>query len=230
MLRALTLSLLLGTPAKGCDIALVLATDVSGSVDAAEFQLQAEGLAYALRDTDVTQALIDRRVALAVTQWSGARDQSVTLPWTRVATPADVAQLAAQLERMPRAFSGSQTGVGAALRHAANLFTQVPDCRQRIIDISGDGDENDGFTLSFDRRFVIDQDITINALAIEDMGQGQPVTGFFRTRVISRNGFVITARGHAQFAQAMRQKLLRELIPPLMLGARPPDGPEPAHP
>jgi Ca-activated chloride channel homolog len=224
MLRVLTLTLLLAAPARGCDIALVLATDVSGSVDAAEYQLQARGLAYALRDPDVTQALVDRRVALAVTQWSGAREQTVSQNWTRIEEPAQVEALAATLSRMPRAFAGSNTGVGAALRHAAALFAQVPDCKQRVIDISGDGDENDGFTLSFDRRAVIDQGIIINALAIEDRGLGQAVTNFFRSRVISRDGFVITARAHAEFAEAMRQKLLRELIPPILLGARPSDG------
>ena len=230
MLRYLSPLLALALPARACDIALVLAMDVSGSVDPVEYRLQTDGLAFAMRDPAVTEAMVDRRVAIAVTQWSGARDQTISQNWTRIEEPADVDALAATLSRMPRAFAGSNTGVGAALRHAAGLFAQVPDCTHRVIDISGDGDENDGFTLSFDRRAVIDQGITVNALAIEDRGLGQAVTNFFRTRVISRDGFVITARAHVEFADAMRRKLLRELSPPMILGTRPLDKQAPALP
>lgn len=221
MLRYLSAILAMTLPARACDIALVLAMDVSGSVDPVEYALQAEGLAWAMRDPLVVEAMVDRRVALAVTQWSGSREQTVSLNWTRIEEPADVARVSAILARMPRAFAGSNTGVGAALRHAAGLFYQVPDCTHHVIDISGDGDENDGFTLSYDRRAVIDQKITINALAIEDRGLGRAVTNFYRSRVISRDGFVITARSHVEFAEAMRQKLLRELNPPMIVGRHP---------
>jgi Ca-activated chloride channel family protein len=230
VLRFLAPALAIALPARACDIALVLAMDVSGSVDPVEYRLQTEGLAWAMRDPAVTEAMVERRVAVAVTQWSGARDQTLGQGWTRIAQPADVQALAATLSRMPRAFAGSQTGVGAALRHAAGLFAQVPDCTHRVIDISGDGDENDGFTLSFDRRAVIDQGITINALAIEDRGLGQAITNFYRGRVISRDGFVITARGHAEFADAMRRKLLRELSPAMIVGSRPADRQAPPLP
>jgi Ca-activated chloride channel homolog len=221
MLRLIAPLFAFALPARACDIALVLAMDVSGSVDAAEYGLQTQGLAWAVRDPLVRAALLEHRVALAVTQWSGAREQQVSLPWTRIHEPADVDRVAARLQQMPRAFAGSNTGVGAALRHAAALFAQVPDCTHHVIDISGDGDENDGFTLPFDRRAVIDQNITINALAIEDRGLGRAITNFYRNRVISRDGFVLTARAHVEFAQAMRQKLLRELIPPMIVGAHP---------
>ncbi len=224
MLRFLLPLIALARPARACEIALVLAMDVSGSVDSAEYSLQTQGLAWALRDPQVREALLDHQVALSVTQWSGANSQTVSLPWTRILEPADVDLVATQLQRMPRAFAGSDTAVGAALRHAAGLFAQVPDCTHRVIDISGDGGENDGFTLPVDRRLVIDQNITINALAIEDRGLGRAITNFYRTRVISRDGFVITARAHVEFAEAMRQKLLRELIPPIIVGGRPNSG------
>lgn len=165
-------------------------------------------------------------MALTVTQWSGAHEQQVSLLWTRIQTPADVDRVTARLAQMPRVFANSKTGVGAALRHAARLFDDVTDCTHHVIDISGDGDENDGFTLSFDRRFVAEQNITVNALAIEDRGLGRAVTNFYRNRVISRDGFVITARAHVEFAEAMRQKLRRELIPPIIVGGRPNSGPE----
>ena len=216
---ALVLTLFLALPARACQIALVLATDVSGSVDGREYALQANGLAFALRDPEVTAALVDQQVAVAVTQWSDAQAQALSVDWTRIASPRDVDALATRIARMPRAFSGSDTGVGAALLHAAAQFDRARDCLHHVIDISSDGQENSGFTLSGDRRAVVARGVTINALAIEDRGIGRAVTNFYRAQVISSGGFVITARDHDDFARAMREKLLRELRPPMILGA-----------
>jgi Ca-activated chloride channel family protein len=215
-MRALiALPLVAAAPAQACSIALVLAMDVSGSVDAFEYQLQATGVAAALRDPEVRGALIDGQVAVAVLQWSGLGEQTVTLPWVRVAGPADADRLSARVAAMPRAHGGGNTAVGEAIAAAARLFDQVPDCAHWVIDISGDGDENEGFRVGAERRSAWSRGIHINGLAIEDAGASQSITSFYRRHVITPGGFVITARQHDDFFRAMREKLLRELVPPM---------------
>jgi len=215
---ALTLALVPALPARGCDIALVLAVDVSGSVDAWEYQLQAEGLAQALRDPEVAEAMVRARAAVAVVQWSGAGQQTLSIPWTRTEEPAQVARLAGRLAAMPRAHAGGNTAVGQAVDFAADLFgPPVRDCARWVIDVSGDGDENEGFTVGHARRAALVRGITINGLAIEGLGTGQSISNFYRAWVITPGGFVETAQGHADFARAMRRKLMRELAPPLAL-------------
>jgi len=201
--------------ARACAAALVLAMDVSGSVDPVEHRLQTHGLAQALRDPEVTELLVTGRVAVAVLQWSAADDQRLALPWRRMHDDAAVAALADAVERLPRAFTARQTAPGEALIAAAGLFAGVPDCGRRIIDLSGDGARNDGMNPATVARWAEARGIEINALAIEDAGRGVPITSYFNRFVISRDGFVITARGFEDFARAMRLKLLRELAPPL---------------
>jgi Ca-activated chloride channel family protein len=206
--------------ARACDIALVLAVDVSGSVDAAEYRMQTDGLAMALQDTAVTEALLRGRVALAVVQWSGALETRVSVPWTRIDEPAQVTRLANRIALMPRAFTGGNTAVGDAIDAAADLFSQVRDCAAWVIDVSGDGDENEGFTVGHARRAAYERGIRINGLAIEGAATGRAITNFYRAWVVTPGGFVITAAQHQDFGRAMRAKLLRELIPPMALAPR----------
>jgi Ca-activated chloride channel family protein len=200
---------------RACDIALVLAIDVSGSVDAFEFGLQTEGIAQAIRDPDVTDALVRGQVALAVVQWSGADEQAVTLPWTRVREPVEASRLAGRIAGMPRAFGGGNTAVGEAIGYATNLFDEVGDCAHWVIDVSGDGDENEGFTLGNARRAAWARGIAINGLAIEAAGPASPITQFYQRWVVTPGGFVITAAQHLDFERAMTVKMRRELIPPM---------------
>jgi len=220
MLRSLlipfALAFMIPAPrARACDIALVLAMDVSGSVDHHEYRLQAEGLAQALRDPEVITALMRGRVALAVVQWSGSGQQTVSIPWVRMEEEAAIRQLAARVTVMPRAFAGGNTAVGEAVSVAMAQFPQVRDCAHWVIDVSGDGDENEGFTIGTARRAAYRAGITINGLAIEGLGTGQSITNFYRNWVITPGGFVETAQTHLDFAGAMRRKLLRELVAPV---------------
>lgn len=219
MLRAsllCLLTLLPAVPARACEVALVLALDVSGSVDAFEYRLQTEGLARAMRAPDVAEAMLRARAAVTVTQWSGSDQQQVSLPWTRVQEPADLTRLAARIAALPRAFTRGNTAVGAALDHAVDQFgATVRDCARWVVDISGDGDENEGFTIGRARQSALRRGITVNGLAIEGVATGMAITNFYRRWVITAGGFVITAQGHADFERAMQAKLLRELAPPL---------------
>lgn len=215
MLRAALLLSLLAPPAFACETALLLAIDVSGSIDAGDYRLQTDGLASALQDPEVAEALVRGQVALAVVQWSGTSEQALVLPWQRMLSDRDVARFAARAAAAPRAFSGSDTAVGEGLRFAAAQFAAVTDCRRKVIDVSGDGQENAGFTDARARAEAIDAGIMINAIAIEEPGPASPITSYYRAWVITPGGFVVTARGLQDYAETLRLKLLRELTKPV---------------
>ncbi len=215
MLRAALLLCLTTHPALACETALLLSIDVSGSIDTGDYRLQTEGLAFALADPEVARALVQGQVALAVVQWSGIDQQALVLPWQRMLSDPDVTRFAARAAAIPRAFSGSDTAVGQALRFATAQFAAVPDCRRKVIDISGDGQENAGFTDAKSRGEAMDQGLTINAIAIEDPGTAVPITTYYRRWIITPGGFVVTARGLQDYAETLRLKLLRELTKPV---------------
>lgn len=208
ILRALALSLL-PVAASACDTALMLTIDVSNSVDPAEYRLQAEGLADALTDPDIIDALVRGQSAVAVVQWSGIDRQTVSIPWTRVTGPADVARLENLARRMERAFVLSDTAPADAILFSLQNFGPVMDCARRVIDISGDGTPNSGGDIGAARRQAERDGIIINAIAIELMGVA--ITNFYREQVITRNGFVVTARMHRDYPRAIRAKIIREL-------------------
>ena len=211
MLRILALSLCFTTNALACETALLLSIDISGSIDEGEYAIQIEGLALALNDVAIADTLVAGQMALAVVHWSGVGRQDVVLPWKRMLAPADVARFAAAVAAQPRAFTASDTAVGEAIDFSAAQFTAVPDCQRQVIDISGDGPENSGFTDAAARSRAQNSDIEINAIAIEDMGITNPVTRYYQKWVITRGGFVMTARGLQDYPRAMREKILREI-------------------
>src|SRR5690606_30591267 len=120
-----------------------------------------------------------------------------------------VDRFAVTVEATPRAFDGADTAVGEALDHAISLFDAVPDCRRKVVDLSGDGDENAGFTARSARQRAISAGVEVNALAIESIGVS--ISNYYRKVVITPGGFVQSARGYIDYARAIRLKLLREL-------------------
>lgn len=215
MLRAALLACLIAPPALSCETALLLSIDVSGSIDTGDYRLQTAGLAAALADPEVAEALIRGQVALAVVQWSGPSQQALVLPWKRMLDPAAVTRFSESAGAMPRAFKGSDTAVGEAIRFAVAAFAPVADCKRRVIDISGDGQENAGFTDAKARSEAVAASVTINAIAIEEPGPAFPITNYYRGWVITPGAFVVTARGLRDYAATLRLKLLRELEAPI---------------
>jgi Ca-activated chloride channel homolog len=215
MFRAALLAWLVATPAVACETALVLSIDVSGSIDLGDYRLQTEGLAAALSDPEVAEALVRGQIALAVVQWSGTAEQALVLSWQRMLAPGDVVRFAARAASIPRAFEGSDTAVGQGLRFAQRQFAAVPDCRRQVIDVSGDGQENNGFTDAMARSEAAMAGIIINAIAIEEPGPARPITNYYKAWVITPGGFVVTARGLQDYAETLRLKLLRELAKPI---------------
>jgi len=216
MLRALVLGLCLAAgPAGACETALVLSIDVSGSIDKGDYRLQAEGLAAALTDPTVADALVEGQVALAVVHWSGVDQQALVLPWQRMLTQGAVRRFAEAAARAPRAFEGSDTAVGQGLRFALAQFPEVADCDRLVVDISGDGQENTGFTDASARSEARAMGVAVNAIAFEEPGPASPITRYYLSWVVTPGGFVITARGLQDYAASLRLKLLRELSKPV---------------
>ncbi len=197
----------------GCKLALLLAIDISGSVDAGEYRQQIEGTALALQDPDIVAALVQGQVALSLMQWSSVGMQKMTLPWRRIDRPAAAAAMAGAVRDQERAFARADTAVADAIAFAVRQFDQVPDCPRRVIDISGDGVQNAGGPLPEARQLADRAGISVNAIAIE--GLGLTITEFFRRSVITRGGFVVTAGGHSDYPRAIRLKILRELVRPM---------------
>ena len=206
---AVAIALSATAPSRACETALLLAIDVSNSVDIAEYRLQVDGMADALLDPEIREVMLRGRVALSVMQWSGVDQQVLSIPWRRMETPADVAAFALEARNMRRAYIASNTAPGDAIRAALRQFEPVEDCARHIIDISGDGPENAGSGTPAARREAELRGVVINGIAIESIGLS--ITQYYRRAIVTRYGFVITARRHRDYPRAIREKILREL-------------------
>lgn len=202
----------LASPVAACRLALILAIDVSSSIDRGEYRFQVDGLADALQDPEIINVLVKDQIALAVVQWSGHDEHIMSLPWRRMLNAQEVAGFAGRVRNMQREWSRSRTAVGDMINFSAEQFTVVRDCGRRVIDVSGDGAANDGAETSEARRRAQERGIEINGLAIDSVGLA--VTEFYRRFVRTRGGFVITSRGYSDYPRAIRAKLLRELVTP----------------
>ena len=197
-------------PIQACEVALMLAVDVSGSVDPSEYRIQMDGLAAGLMDSSVSGALVGGQSKLALMQWTGSGRQRITIDWTTVQNVDDVAAFAEEVIRAPRAWRNFSTAIGEAMALSVEAFAQVPECKRHVIDISGDGPSNEGRTPRDLWPAMALAGITVNALVIEDSVPG--LTTYFETEVITGPGaFAVTANTFDDYPKEIIRKLLREL-------------------
>lgn len=194
------------------ELELVLAVDISASVDASEYLLQMEGIARAFLDQDVIAAIEaygDAGIAVTMVHWSSTAAQ--VIDWTHIANAGDAARFSSEIHRTPRARLGVTTAIGSAVAFATDLLTRNRfHGRRRSIDVSGDGRNNSGLALWVQRNRTAAAGVTINGLAILD--DDPALHGYYRDHVIHGPGaFVLTADDFIDFAQAFREKLLREI-------------------
>ena len=211
MLRVLTMILMLtvARPVMACQLALVLAVDVSGSVDQQEFRIQMDGLAEALRDGIVIDALISQEAMVTLIQWTGSSRQRQTIDWTSVRSGADAAALADAVGSNKRVWRNFSTAIGEALGASEAALRQVPQCTRRVIDVSGDGISNEGPEPREHHPALREMGVTVNALAIET--DETDLTGwFFENLIMGEGAFVITASGFEDYPEQIRRKLQRE--------------------
>ena len=203
--------------ARACDLALLLTVDVSGSIDAKEYRVQMDGLAAALRDGIVVEALIDQRASVSLMQWTGEGRQHVSMPWTEVASAEHAEVLAIAVEEMQRQWSQYSTAIGDALLASAELIETAPDCKRKVVDVSGDGISNEGPLVEYGRKRLAGQGVTVNAVVIET--DDTDLTGYFWENVITGPGaFVVTAAGFEEYPLRIRQKLIREVAKQVAVG------------
>jgi hypothetical protein len=211
--------------AEPVDVELVLAVDVSLSMSPTELNIQRDGYAAALTDDRVLQAIADGvhgKIAVTYFEWAGTTSHHVIVPWTIIANKADAERVAAKLSAQP-ANSARRTSIAAALDFGADLFAESQfRGTKRVIDISGDGPNNQGEPVEMARDFVIGQGITINGLPLMTTGgfsSTYDVTNldqYYTDCVIGGPGaFMIPVNDWSQFPEAIRRKLVLELAGPL---------------
>jgi len=214
------------------DLAIVFAVDASSSVDDFEFAVQLRGIAHALRQADVIDAIKSGptgRIDVALLLWSDAIEQTDRYGWVRISGEKDALNFAELIESFPRRVRGS-TSIGSAIMASLELFGQRVDRAGRYsIDISGDGMDNVGRDLeptnrsttakrqtpaSVARSVAEKLDITINALALPT--EERDLVNWYHLNVVTEDGFVMTAESLSVFAHAFHRKLLREIRQPVL--------------
>lgn len=231
---ALAIAVCLSSPAAAldCRLALLLALDVSSSVDATEDRLQRGGLAAALISPGVEQAFFasDLPVALAVYEWSGRYNQEVLVDWTLIDSRADLLNVAETIGRSTRSHNEFPTAMGYALGYGAGLLKRGPSCLFRTLDMAGDGQNNEGFPpASAYAEFPFDG-VTVNGLVVNAAEYEAEVNliEYYRRHVLHGPGaFLEIAQGFDDYERAMRRKLERELSVQTLsdAGDAHPDGP-----
>lgn len=204
-----------------CAVALALALDISSSVNAQEYNIQKGGLAHALRDPVVRDVILSPpgSVALLAYEWSGWQQQNVIADWALIGSGADLDAFADQLDSHYRDYAEFSTAIGRALTFGADQFDRLPfPCARRIIDISGDGVNNEYHAPDDPRVRARLLGKTVNALVIS--GASPPPARYYRDHVIFGPGaFMMVARnGFKDYPELIKGKLLRELQQMLFIG------------
>jgi Protein of unknown function (DUF1194) len=209
----------------GVDLEVILAADVSRSIDDAEFDLQRKGYAAALTDPRVLTAIRGRSgaaIGVCFIEWSGDEDQQVVVDWSEIRDEEDAGTIAAAILAAPRSFMG-RTSISAAIDFATAHFAKSKwQAGRRIIDVSGDGTNNSGRPVTEARDQALAQGVTINGLAIindkPNLGYSahtQPPGGlplYYRQNVIGGpNAFLLVVQDFNSFADAMANKLAKEI-------------------
>lgn len=192
---------------------LILAVDVSRSIDGDEYSLQMKGYADAFRNPAVLDAISSQPggIAIALVQWGDKEKQRTALPWRHLGSGADALTFADDIERLPRQLLGDGTGIARVLRYCLPMFRKNNWQGTRlVIDLSGDGRDNVGPFPLMVRDSLVAQGITINGMAIlnED-----PTLAFYYESTVSGGvgSFVETAADYVDFGKAIVRKLVREI-------------------
>lgn len=217
------------------DTALIVSVDVSNSVDEERYRLQMEGIATALEDKSVIDAILNGEFgAILFSLMTWADQPNVLLPWVRISSAEDAKALAAKLRALPRQ-SGEFTCMSRMMRSVNDkIIPQIPAPANRVvIDISGDGPDNCNAQETTDtvRDELVASSVVVNGLPIvvkpeqgATYGNVSDIEQWFRDHVMGGNGsFVLPADGYADFGRAIRQKFVIEisgLSPPAVYAGR----------
>jgi hypothetical protein len=211
--------------AEQVDLLLVLAADVSRSVDAGKFQLQRDGYAAAVSDPRVLDAIRSGRhgrIGLIFVEWSGAGSQRVVIDWTTIADAEGAKAFGDRLLEAPRSFA-DRTSISGAIEFAMAQLARAPyESIRRTIDVSGDGTNNAGRDVIAARDDALAQGVTINGLVIlsetplawnpDHTNPPGGLENYYRQHVIGGPGaFVLAAQNFDSFGQAIVKKMIAEV-------------------
>lgn len=207
------------------DLLLVLAADISRSLDEQKFRLQRGGYAAAISDARVVQAMTagpKGRIGIVFLEWSGDGEQAVVVDWMTIGSPQDAAQVAARVREAPRMFMG-RTSISGAIDYALAQLQRSPFAApRRIIDISGDGTNNSGRDVQAARDKAVELGVVVNGLVILsevplsfNPSHTHPPGGllhYYETNVIGGTGaFAVEAKDYESFGQSLISKLIKEV-------------------
>lgn len=204
------------------DLELVLAVDMSRSIDAEEARLQRDGYIHAFRDPEVIRAIqtgIMGRIAVTYVEWAGAGHWRQIADWQLIDGPEGAEVFIGRLNKRPP-MAAMRTSISSAIEFSLRQFSGNGfEGTRRAIDISGDGPNNDGVLVTTARDLAIAAGVTINGLPIMDETGGlyswyniPDLDLYYENCVIGGPGaFVVTADGFANFAEAVRKKLIMEI-------------------
>jgi hypothetical protein len=211
--------------AEKVDLLLVLAADVSRSVDSAKFQLQRDGYAAAISDPRVLEAIgsgRNGRIGVTFIEWSGSGSQRVLIDWTGVGNAEEAKGFGDHLLEAPRSFA-DRTSISGAIDFSMGQLAKASfDSERRTIDISGDGTNNAGRDVTLARDEALAQGVTINGLVIlsetplawnpDHTNPQGGLDNYYRSHVVGGTGaFVIVAENFASFGHAIIKKLIAEI-------------------
>lgn len=201
------------------DLELVLAVDVSRSMDLAEQELQRSGYAQGISHPDVVEAITGGmlgKIAVTYVEWAGPGRERMVVPW-RLIDSQETADEMSEILMIEGLSAWTGTSITAALRYSAGLFDNNGyEGLRRVIDISGDGPNNAGGLVTDIRDQIVEQGITINGLPILAGTPGfygvDYLDAYYEDCVIGGTGaFLVTVYEAENFASAIRQKLILEI-------------------
>jgi len=196
------------------DLELIIAIDVSSSVDLNEYHLQIQGLSAAFRHPAVIDAIEiagENGIAVALVQWSDWTNQQLSIDWVHLRTADDAVAFAEEIRTSMRYGNGGSTGIAGALEFSARQFEiNRFESPRRTIDVSGDGMANQGAQPRDLRDLIVGSGIIVNGLAI--LNDHALLHRYYQENVIGgMASFVLQANDYGDFAEAMLRKLIREI-------------------
>jgi hypothetical protein len=207
------------------DVLLVLAADVSRSIDDGEFDLQRKGYARAMSDPRVIDAIVggkNRAIAVTFVEWAGDQEEKTVIDWSVIRDEEGAGAVGAAILAAPRSFLG-RTSISGAIDYSVDQFGSAPaEGVKRVIDISGDGTSNSGREVTVARDEAVAKGITINGLAIINTKANSgfayhthPPGGlpkYYTDNVIGGPGaFLLVVENFDTFADAIVKKLVAEI-------------------
>ena len=193
-----------------CAVALILLVDISSSVSEKNYELQKRGIAEAFKDPQIQKTIEAQPGGLALSLHEWTDTSNVSIPWVILKTKKDLEDLSNKILNLKYAI-GMTTAMGDAIIKGVEYFDSTPcEPERKIIDVSGDGPSNTGVEIEVARKKAIDNLVTINGMPIITTGEPR-LSDYYIDKVITPDGFVLSADGYEDFTRAIKRKLTFEI-------------------